>query len=145
MASYSDQLSAMANNLSKAFGGERGVLTNVDVQRWVNAMKKPGDTVEVKNIKDKALKRLADAAFLAQRRAISGDPSDFKKTRTDLHSKINDILKPVEEAERKQAQGRPKSKTMQGQEPPKISSDEEWEKLEKGAYFYGPDGKLRTK
>jgi hypothetical protein len=96
MATYYDSVQALGNGLAKAFGGERGVLTNVDVTRWVNAMPKPGDTIDVKEKKKAALKTLAQAAYIAQRRAIVGDMGEVKKIRDELHKTLNNVLKSID-------------------------------------------------
>ena len=99
MATYHDMVQALGNGLAKAFGGERGVLTNVDVSRWVNALPKPGDTAEVREKKEVALRTLAQAAYIAQRRAIAGDSGEMKKYRAEMQKTMDSVLKPLEQTE----------------------------------------------
>jgi hypothetical protein len=64
---------ALANSLSKAFGEERGVLTNRDVDRWVRALPTFGDTLTIKNQKKAIFLQIYKEAVAAQRRSIAGD------------------------------------------------------------------------
>jgi hypothetical protein len=117
MATYYDMVQALGNGLAKAFGGERGVLTNVDVTRWVNALPKPGDTVEVMAKKKDALRTLAQAALIAQRRAIAGDAGEVVKLRAEMHTKLESVLKPLEDGGARQK--------------PKKSADDRYNELAK--------------
>jgi hypothetical protein len=118
MATYYDMVQALGNGLAKAFGGERGVLTNVDVTRWVNALPKPGDLKEVAEKKKAALKILAQASLVAQRRAIAGDIGEAKQIREEMHKTLDNILKPLEQGSERQK--------------PKKSPDARYNELSKG-------------
>jgi hypothetical protein len=91
---YDDSLNALSNSLSKSLGGERGVLTNVDVIRWVNAMPKFTDTVAIKDAKSKLIKEIYQTSVDAQRRAIAGD--DVTAAKTSL-SKMLDRLQALDD------------------------------------------------
>lgn len=86
---YETTKNALANNLAKAFGGERGVLTNVDVKRWVDALPTFYDTEEVKNKKKAIFTRIYNAAEQAQRLSIVGDVP--KAEARQLRKLLNDV------------------------------------------------------
>ena len=84
-ATYRAELRAFAGNLSKAFAGETGVLTNVDINRIIAGMPQYADTVEIKQLKQSFVNDLIDFAREAKTRRIMGEGFDVKKHKSELN------------------------------------------------------------
>jgi hypothetical protein len=72
LATYHDILEAWAGNNAKALGGEVGVLTNVDIDRWVRTFPKGGDTPAVIKMKHKIFDQMTDLVRNTQEGILAG-------------------------------------------------------------------------
>lgn len=100
-ATYDKDVKAFSTNLARAFGHEKGVLTDADIARWVATIPTFGDTVQTKEAKKAVFNEIKDNAIRAQRRVIAGD--DLATVRTELQQKIQPLLKKGDAIEAKQA------------------------------------------
>lgn len=100
-ATYDKDVKAFSTNLARAFGHEKGVLTDADIARWVATIPTFGDTVQTKEAKKAVFNTIKDNALRAQRRVIAGDDLDI--VRSELQQKIQPLLQKGEKINSKQA------------------------------------------
>jgi len=89
-AAYEDQLAQFTGVISRALGGERGVLTDTDIRRVVNGMPKFRDTKAIRDFKMGVIQLLFETATDAQKRAITGRAKD-PKIRKELNVLLDAI------------------------------------------------------
>lgn len=92
-ATYRDLKQGFLGNLSRELGGERGVLTNQDIQRMADALPYFGDTEATRDLKLAAINDILGAAKTATVGEISGK-------RVEARSQIAEALKRLETANR---------------------------------------------
>jgi hypothetical protein len=90
---YQDTKQAFLGTLSRALGGERGVLTNQDIARINNALPSFFDTVAVKDAKSAILQNLLSTATEAKMAAMTGAPMS-----TAYQGRITDLISGMERA-----------------------------------------------
>ena len=90
-ATYEKDVQAFSTNLARAFGHEKGVMTDQDIARWVATIPTFRDTVKTKEAKKAIFNEIKNNALKAQRRAIAGD--DLNLVRSELQQKVQPLLK----------------------------------------------------
>jgi hypothetical protein len=90
-ATYEKDVQAFSTNLARAFGHEKGVMTDQDIARWVATIPTFRDTVKTKEAKKSIFNEIKNNALKAQRRAIAGD--DLNLVRSELQQKVQPLLK----------------------------------------------------
>lgn len=90
-ATYEKDVQAFSTNLARAFGHEKGVMTDQDIARWTSTIPTFRDTAKTRDAKRAMFNEIRDNAIRAQRRAIAGD--DLGAVRSELQQKIQPILK----------------------------------------------------
>jgi hypothetical protein len=95
-AAYKADVEAFSTNLARAFGHEKGVLTDQDIRRWLATLVTFGDTVATKEKKKSIFREIADNAVKAQRRVMAGD--DLMRVRAELKSRIEPALRKADSA-----------------------------------------------
>lgn len=93
-ATYEKDVQAFSTNLARAFGHEKGVMTDQDIARWVATIPTFRDTLKTKEAKKAIFNEIKDNAIRAQRRAIAGD--DLGAVRSELQQKMQPLLKRAE-------------------------------------------------
>lgn len=97
MKVYHDILEAWAGNNAKALGGEVGVLTNVDIDRWVRTFPGGSDTPTTIMAKRKIFEQMTDLVretqegILAGRLSVVRDAEGFI-TNKDIRQKIEGLI-----------------------------------------------------
>lgn len=90
-ATYEKDVQAFSTNLARAFGHEKGVLTDQDIARWVATIPTFRDTVKTKESKKAVFNEIKENAMKAQRRVIAGD--DLNAVRSELQQSVQPLLK----------------------------------------------------
>lgn len=72
LGAYHDDLEAWAGNNAKALGGEVGVLTNVDIDRWVRTFPTGSDNPKTVKLKRKIFERMTDLVRDTQEQILAG-------------------------------------------------------------------------
>jgi ATP-dependent Lon protease len=90
-ATYEKDVQAFSTNLARAFGHEKGVMTDQDIARWVATIPTFRDTVKTKEAKKAIFNEIKGNALRAQRRAIAGD--DLNAVRSELQQSVQPLLK----------------------------------------------------
>jgi hypothetical protein len=90
-ATYEKDVQAFSTNLARAFGHEKGVLTDQDIARWVATIPTFRDTVKTKEAKKAVFHEIKENALKAQRRVIAGE--DMATVRSELQQKVQPLLK----------------------------------------------------
>lgn len=90
-ATYEKDVQAFSTNLARAFGHEKGVMTDQDIARWVATIPTFRDTVKTKEAKKAIFNEIKANALKAQRRAIAGD--DLGAVRSELQQAVQPLLK----------------------------------------------------
>lgn len=88
-AAYRDLRASFAGTLSRSLASERGVLTDRDITRVVNAFPAFNDTVPVKEYKKGLINLLFRRTFEETKAAATGQPRNQKKWRGELEAMIN--------------------------------------------------------
>jgi hypothetical protein len=97
MKTYNDVLEAWAGNNAKALGGEVGVLTNVDINRWVRTFPGGSDTPTTIAAKRKIFNQMTDLVRATQEQILAGRLSVTRDaagniTNKDIRQKIEGLL-----------------------------------------------------
>lgn len=90
-ATYEKDVQAFSTNLARAFGHEKGVMTDQDIARWVATIPTFRDTAKTKEAKKAIFNEIKNNALRAQRRAIAGD--DLGAVRSELQQKVQPLLR----------------------------------------------------
>lgn len=90
-ATYEKDVQAFSTNLARAFGHEKGVMTDQDIARWVATIPTFRDTVKTKEAKKAIFNEIKANALKAQRRAIAGD--DLGAVRSELQQAVQPLLR----------------------------------------------------
>ena len=75
-SAYQDKKKAFTGVLSRTIGGEKGVLTDRDIDRIVQSLAGFRDTKAIKDFKNKSLQRIVDVAVDAKKAIIEGREPD---------------------------------------------------------------------
>jgi hypothetical protein len=86
-ATYQDQQAQFTGVLARALGGEKGVLTDIDIERVVKGQPLFRDTKGIRDLKMGTIKILLDTATDAKRRTITGKPPD-----PEIRKRIDKLL-----------------------------------------------------
>lgn len=69
---YANGLAAWAGRFARILGTERGVMTDLDIERWKNTFPAPGDTAAVVKMKNKIFRNMASYVLNANMQMIAG-------------------------------------------------------------------------
>jgi len=87
---YDDTKAAYTGVLSRSLGGEKGVLTDRDIERVVRALPSFNDTKEIRDVKMNSIKTLIIVAESAKRSVIQGDITQ-EEAQAQLTPKVNSL------------------------------------------------------
>jgi hypothetical protein len=100
MKLYHDALNAWAGNNAKALGGEVGVLTDVDITRWVNTFPKGSDAPKVRKLKAKMFDKMVDLVETTKIDILAGKkPKDYVNSK-EFRAKVEGTLGSLEGTDR---------------------------------------------
>jgi hypothetical protein len=94
-AMYLDSKQSFNGVLSRAIGGERGVLTDRDIIRITSSLPGFGDTATIRDAKIGMLRILLETATEAQKRVILGSQS-LDEARTSIDAKVQAMIQKME-------------------------------------------------
>uniref|UniRef100_A0A6M3LFI0 Uncharacterized protein n=1 Tax=viral metagenome TaxID=1070528 RepID=A0A6M3LFI0_9ZZZZ len=104
-AAYSDMRAQFLGVLARSLGGERGVLTDMDINRVMNGLPKFNDTKAIKDFKLGVLKNLMDTSIQSKKAIMLGGSVDRREYRQNLNNML-DILEGKASPGREQTSGR---------------------------------------
>ena len=94
-AMYLDSRQSFNGVLSRAIGGERGVLTDRDIVRITNSFPGFGDTGTIRDAKINMLRILLETATEAQKRVVLGSQS-LDEARTSIDARVQEMIQKME-------------------------------------------------
>jgi hypothetical protein len=90
-ATYAETRKAFLGNLSREVGGERGVLTDRDIERVAGAIPGEWDTVEIKNLKKALINDIISGARHAKIMEIAGRPSEMATFQSQVQKRLDEL------------------------------------------------------
>lgn len=117
MALYHDGLEAWAGNNAKALGGEVGVLTNIDINRWVKTFPSGADTKKIRTTKRQMFNDMVDLVSTTHAGILAGTLPEDYAAMPQFRSKVEGMLGSLEGMTTKQSEPTASTTTPQKKSP----------------------------